>query len=588
MKNGLKFKLLFRICLMMIIVSVTCGSLMYYVYSSMLIEESINDSGARMDRLSITLDNSFDDMFQFSNYLSSNATIQDYLKPKNLTPQQKVLSIYDMSIYLNSSLFIKHYIHSLALINSDGDILWTLSPYDNYFGEKVKNELYPNTDLFDVKGFTKEYKLPMKHQSSVTADVISYFSDINIINYKSGLRGKLIINFDISLFLGNISSYSNDFENIGIYDQYGELVFYKNKDASIDLKDSDGNLLSSGKTKGGYRFVNVVPKSNWTIVSFIDQGSLLKKMSFTTSIILMASFLLGILLISLLILPKILTTVKQIIKLNSGMKDVSKGKLDTSISLSGAREFTELSDGFNHMTTEINRYMTESIKHLEEKQHISFELLFAQFNPHFIYNTLNSVIYLARQKKDEDIIEMVSSFIFLLQDAIHSSGGNIFNSLEDELSTVNKYITIQKYRYINRFDIDITLDDALRNKMIPKSVLQPLVENSIIHGICPAVKKGKITLSITEADNDRMRIQVKDNGIGMDQELIDKISHQGEQFNADGSSSMLRSIGLGNVIKELRFLYQDNYDFHIESKIGEGTSITITLPRNPPPTLYHY
>ncbi|MHB8061093.1 MAG: sensor histidine kinase [Ruminiclostridium sp.] len=588
MKKSLKYELLFRICLIMVILSVLSCAGMYYAYSSMLTKEAIKDSMIKVDRLSNTLGNSFDDLFQFSNYISSNSTIQDYFKKsENISSQENVYSITKMSTYLKNLFFTKNYIHSIALMNKNDEMLWTLSPYDNYFGEKLKNELYPKTNLIDVKGFTRKYLLPMKQQNAKKAEVISYFSNIFIINYGYESHGKLIINIELSSFLNNIMASKNDFDNIGLYDEYGELLYFKSQDASISLKDSSGNMIAPGKVNGGYRFVSVVPKCNWTIVSFINQSNLLKEVNYSTLIILITSFLLGVILISLLILPKILNAVKQITTLNGGMKNVSKGRLDTHINLNGAQEFIELSEGFNHMTTEIKRYMTESIRNLEEKQHISFELLFAQFNPHFIYNTLNSVIYIARQKRCDDIIEMISAFIFLLQDAIHSSGGNIFNSVEVEISTVNKYIIIQKYRYINRFDVEISVDESLKDVLIPKSVLQPLVENSIIHGICPMTKKGMVYISITETADDKMLINIRDNGIGMDSDLINKILNQNKKYNSNNSSLMLRSIGIGNIINELKYLYSDNYSFNIESQPNIGTQITIILPKNPPPVVLY-
>jgi two-component system sensor histidine kinase YesM len=205
----------------------------------------------------------------------------------------------------------------------------------------------------------------------------------------------------------------------------------------------------------------------------------------------------------------------------------------------------------------------------------------AQINPHFIYNTLHTIIYMAKKIEATDIVDMTRSFISVLHDAVKISDGRLFVSLKQELDVVDKYLIIQKYRYRDRFAVEYELDESLDDCLVPKTILQPLVENSLLHGILPTAKAGRIKIS-TIAGNESMTIQIEDDGAGMSREAIDKLMNENQDMQASAihTDNAMRSIGLPNVHQRIQYLCGEKYGLAIDSEPGRFTRISISLPIN--------
>lgn len=577
-RNGIKFKIMFRICVLVAVLLIITGLAMYYVFSSILLNKATEDTSSGIEKLSRDIENIIDDVYRFSQYLSVSPEIKNFLANNQYGSQlDKINAVKMIMEYLQNPMFLKEYIHSVALINKNGDVFWTLSPYDNYF----KNILLENglQEYASTKksGFSSKYTLPLKFNMNDQVEIISYFSNRYYVNNREAY-GKLAINLNLNYLLKDVSMHEQEFDNLAIYNEQGDILYCKRVDKPFLALQSDQFNLSVTETKNGFYFSNTITNCHWRIVGFLDRSSILKKMNYSAIAVIVLSLLISLVLTVVLVLPILLKTVQQIVTLNTGMKAVAQGNLNTRISLTGAKEFEELEDGFHKMTTELSLYMNEAFENLRAKQRISFELLLAQINPHFIYNTLNSVIYLARKKKHEEIIEMMDAFIFLLQDTIQLGDNKIYATVAEELEVVKKYITIQKYRYADRFEVSIEADERLNSVQIPKSLLQPLVENAILHGICPKNGKGQIDISVSAAGDEQISIFVRDNGVGIEPESIERILKHSENYFSEHNRSKLRSIGIGNITGKLEYIYKKNYRFDIESRVNSGTAVHIVLP----------
>jgi len=201
------------------------------------------------------------------------------------------------------------------------------------------------------------------------------------------------------------------------------------------------------------------------------------------------------------------------------------------------------------------------------------DALQAQINPHFLYNTLDSVIWLADAGDDEGVIKLVTALAKLFRISI--SKGHEIITLEEELEHVRNYLIIQQMRYVDKFTYNIEIPENLKNKPTIKLILQPIVENSIYHGIKYLMDPGIINIKVEESGDD-IKIHLSDNGIGMDNEtrlsllIVDKNQHI-----KDGNG-----IGVYNVNKRLQLKYGEKYGLKIESEIEEGTHVIITLPND--------
>lgn len=259
-------------------------------------------------------------------------------------------------------------------------------------------------------------------------------------------------------------------------------------------------------------------------------------------------------------------------RLEKAVRQVEKGDLYTPIHVRGANEIEQLSGSFNRMLNRIRELMQQSIREQEAKRKGELDVLQAQIHPHFLYNTLNTVIRMAERGQNDEVVKAITSLSRFFR--ISLSKGKQIISLGDELEHVRHYLIIQKVRYKERFDYVIEAEEGIRRFQCLKLILQPIVENSIVHGIEEMVDKGIIRVS-ARADGEDILITVSDNGLGMSEETLQHIL-SGEYRSEKGSG-----VGVANVHKRIRLYYGDEYGLHFASEPEEGTTVTIRIPALP-------
>ncbi len=238
----------------------------------------------------------------------------------------------------------------------------------------------------------------------------------------------------------------------------------------------------------------------------------------------------------------------------------------------GAKDETgKLSTTFNQMADNINTLVKKVYDEQQMKRNAELKSLQMQINPHFLYNTLETINWMARIHGAHDIGIMAKSLGDLMRASIDMKDCVL---LKDEILNLNNYLKIQKYRYEDKLEVVVDIAPDTEKLYVPKLIIQPLVENAIYHGIEPALDKGTIEVrSILE--NDNLLISVIDNGVGM---TLDTIKHILDIDNMVDNSSLNSSIGLYNVIKRVKTLYGDYYGIEIQSEFGGGTKVTLRLP----------
>jgi two-component system sensor histidine kinase YesM len=225
--------------------------------------------------------------------------------------------------------------------------------------------------------------------------------------------------------------------------------------------------------------------------------------------------------------------------------------------------------------------LKDSIRIIAEKerleQKIKYSLLVSQIDPHFIYNTINSINYLARKKRCDDIIVVNSALIYILQDRLRINDIQITDTVEKEIKVVEQYVLIQKYMYEGELELSWFVDEALLKEQIPKNIIQPLVENAIFHGLINEENgsiSGKIEIFIEKKDEDIM-VKVKDNGRGIDKQNLLNLQTSKRPFKSENERG--KKIGLSNIRERLYYLYGKNDCLQIECEPGKGTSVTLVF-----------
>lgn len=236
--------------------------------------------------------------------------------------------------------------------------------------------------------------------------------------------------------------------------------------------------------------------------------------------------------------------------------------------MSNVVEFQTLSASFEHMVRMIQSLMEKV--HNEEivLRKTELKALQAQINPHFLYNTLDSIQWMCEQDNSKDAVKMVGALAKLFRISI--SHGNEFITIKDELKHAESYLIIQSYRYKNQFTYSFDVDESLLGYMCNKITIQPFIENAIYHGLDRMVDEGEIKIGVCRRGND-IDIIVKDNGLGMTEEQCKKILEKGRSDS--------KGIGVKNVDDRLKIYFGNEYGITIESELDVGTTVIIKIPK---------
>jgi two-component system sensor histidine kinase YesM len=369
----------------------------------------------------------------------------------------------------------------------------------------------------------------------------------------------------------------SDFEKLILVNRNNNIICSSNNIENDDklqiMKKSIDKGLGYVEDKDDIAIANISAYDGWKQVAIISKDKLFSKVNrlFAYFVVMVISSLLFILLI---MIPIILNITGPISMLVAAMKKVSKGDLDTSIEIDSGDELEIMGKGFNKMVGALKEYMITSINDERVKRRMQMDLLISQINPHFIYNTLNTIIYLTNANRNKDAVKITDSFIRILQDTVKTGDEALFASVREELGVIRNYLNIQSYRYPDMFDTEYLIDEAVKDVEIPRMAIQPIVENALFHGIHPCEEKGHLKIMI-KSERNKVIIAIEDNGVGMDEKTVKNI-FSGVKSTKTGQHT--RRIGLKNVRERLDFLYDGKYDMKIFSSEGQGTKVLISIP----------
>ncbi len=286
------------------------------------------------------------------------------------------------------------------------------------------------------------------------------------------------------------------------------------------------------------------------------------------------AFLLILALFLSVVIPN--SIVKPIHKLNDVTRQVAKGDLSVRVKDLSGVEVRQLGKSLNIMIEKIHNLLNAVKVEEENLRAAELELLQAQINPHFLYNTLDTIIWLSEAGNQDDVVEVVSALSDFFRTSLNH--GNGMFTLREEERHVRSYLQIQQVRYQDILEYDISIPEELYKTVLPKITLQPLVENALYHGIKNRRGGGKIEISAVLIGDDVI-ISVKDNGMGMDEERLMKVISNLDDKNQEISGQRMReSYGLYNVNQRIKLKFGKQYGLSISSVFGEGTCAEVRIP----------
>ncbi len=406
--------------------------------------------------------------------------------------------------------------------------------------------------------------------------------------YNTSIVGWTYLTISSTLLSDVLSQYPIA-EDSQLFITFGEKTYqYKNKHF-IEYTFSDIQpITSTGLYKGTLLYrVTTFDGNRVTLVSYpssLDGWYLSKSISDTELHSQKKNYyliLLIILLISLSLCVLLMFSLNHIInrpvaQLQKKMQEISNGNFSYEAAIEWNNEFGEIGKGINSLSTNVVQLMEHRIAVEKQQKELEYQVLQSQVNPHFLYNTLNSIKWMATIQNATGIAEMTTALSRLLKSI--SKGTRQVIPIREELELLKNYILIQQYRYGGIITVTYKIEEELLSYQIPKFTLQPIVENAMFHGIEAKGGSGEVKIAIfsnTWYNQPGICIEVTDNGIGMAPELIEQVlSEPTQQMQYD----FFRKIGIYNVNKRIQFYFGEHYGISIQSELGKFTTMQIQLP----------
>ena len=328
-------------------------------------------------------------------------------------------------------------------------------------------------------------------------------------------------------------------------------------------------IYGSGNDSRVYTFAQS-EKTGWTVVGCMNMNELTRSSRQGQLIYVMTAVILVI--IALIFSNHISRAISRPIqKLRDSMVKVQEGDFSATVmEVPEQNEIGSLTQSFNVMIRRIEELMEQNRMEQEQKRKSEMKALQSQINPHFLYNTLDSIIWMAEGKKNEEVVLMTSSLAKFLRQSISNEDQQV--SIGQEMEYARSYLTIQKMRYKNKLEYEIYLEASIKSCQIVKLVLQPIIENAIYHGIKYKEGMGLLTVRGYEKDG-CVVLEVADNGVGMDEETL---KHIFERHKVNYRSN---GVGVYNVQQRLKLYYGNDYGITYKSRKGVGTKAMITIPK---------
>lgn len=565
----------------------------YYIFQHYLQNTLIQSTETSLRLLSESIDSSINDVYRLVRYCQTDSGIAKYIEHNPNPGSVLSVSTYDSFNEECNRNASYNYMPRIAIISRENFLQVVATTYSSTtdLAEQVpKLPYYEELLSSDAYDFSPGIIADPFHRAG--RKVLPIIRPITY-QYNNKQAGYLFIEVSAELFTDPLKDYSCP-EDSFLYLTIADHTYIFNNNTlqeftpDYTLKEDMSNHSLSGDTRvsrihtstNGEQILVTTPLDmNGCYLSQSISHAEQKDQSFLFAGIL-ACTLIGIVAIGtlLILLMNRMITVP-ISHLQSRMERISEGDFSRDSAIEWNHELGDIGRGINDLSENISQLMERRLEDEKQKQDLEYKMLQSQINPHFLYNTLNSIKWMATIQGANGISEMTTSLSRLLKSI--SKGTSLLIDIREELSLLENYFTIQSYRYGGTITMDIQVDDEkLYNCAIIKFTLQPLVENSIFHGIEPKGCAGRIQIHVgyeTPDASDRVRIDVTDDGVGMTAEKAAQVLSS----NDDSPADFFREIGLSNVHKRLQYQFGAEYGITIESKEGEYTTMSIHIPNCP-------
>lgn len=577
---SLRFKLLSGFFVLIIIPLFLLGTVAFFVSQHMIQQKYTQLNEVTLKAAASNVNNVIDEVNHLSVAAIANPTVQRILSldTENMTDTERQLNTIDAEKTLRKILYTYPFVYSVILYDSNG-VAYKVGHYDSQavpYKKLVEHPVYQ--DVLEKDGlpvWVGPYQYPDLIGNAPVLTQIRIVKNVDTLQNK----GILILQTKLNGVGGVFDKISKD--NRFLLASDDGLIFYDNRQdlqGKTLQQESPASMTLSSKYQTSKRnfngeesLVSVYGLSleNWRILSVQSWHSLSKEMTTIvqwitgiTALSLMAALLFNILFVNRIARP--------IIDVVHAMKGVEEGDLYANVKVERSGETRKLTAGFNSLVIRVRHLLEEMKTEQRRKQKAEKMLLQAQIRPHFLLNTLESINVLAVQNEGRKVSRMIHKLGQILRISMEASEEV---TVREEVTYLNSYLTIQKYRFENVFDYHIDVAETVMDDAILKLTLQPLVENAIQHAFEGIEHKGEIKIRAVERP-EQIEFFVSDNGHGISDRVLYHL-----QFDDQKNETKKQGLGIQNVADRLRIHYGNAYGLLICSSKGEGTMIKCFIPK---------
>ena len=541
-----------------------------------IFENSSEYTHTIIQQMNQNIDSYIDYMENIAYLISSNEDVQDYLFDEKIDNEGRYRILNQLQTILDSRSDIRN----VGIISKNGRMLI------NDGSKSVNQDLDLNTQEWYATALEKPNGpiLTSSHVQHIISGERPWVITLSRgIRDRSGSGEKEGV-FFIDLNYSAISELC-DQSTVGtkgyafILDAKGNIVYHpqqqqlynelQTENISLIMDTDEDTVLTGTGNDGKLYSISRSGKTGWTVVDCTSVRELLRKSRQAQSVYVLTAIILVIvaLLFSRFMARSITLPIQ---KLRDSMKKVQEGDFSVSdVVVDSENEIGSLTKSFDVMTHRIHELMEQNVHEQEEKRKSELKALQSQINPHFLYNTLDSIIWMAEGKKNEEVVLMTASLARLLRQSISNEDEVV--PIANEVEYARGYLTIQKMRYKDKLEFQIEVDSSILYIPLIKLVLQPIIENAIYHGLKYKESKGLLIVKGFMKDGNAV-LQVIDDGVGMDEETLAHIYDKHKvNYHSNG-------VGVYNVQKRLKLYYGEDYGITYTSELGKGTTATITIP----------
>ncbi|SHL27628.1 Histidine kinase-, DNA gyrase B-, and HSP90-like ATPase [Anaerocolumna jejuensis DSM 15929] len=544
-------------------------------------ETSINDSSKVLNR-------TLDDMAYTLLNISNNSRVRELLQDDNVNykiqfskiqryvKQKKFDDIFD-----NIPISLMTYNTSITILGEKHFDYGNWEEYSRYTKEMKQNAWYKEI----IK--SKDMRIRWIGVMPGVENKDNYFFEaampIKISNSSLTRVGVVHIRINEKDIYKALSS-NNETNEIYLLQHNGEILSCKNKD---EISKNINNRLNVTKINEnlGKSYIDVdkngkkivinsvsIDKGDWILISLVSYEELVAPLTSIKNILLLINL---IFMVSFLIVALFISNIisKPIIKLRMSMLKVESGDFNGKVEVQSEDEIGKLSQNFNNMLDRVSELLVLTKEQERLKRDAEFEALQAQINPHFLFNTLSSIRWAAAAYGDKKVEDMVHALSILLRASI--TNGQEMVSLESEINILKNYLDLIQMKQGTTIIFECNIDESIMKYRIPHLLLQPIVENSILHGFEDRNEQGVIRITAIAAE-DLLKIELTDNGKGLQGDTLDSILNRESQALDD--KKYYKSVGLKNIHDRLKLIYGQNYGIDICDGEKNGTKVTLYMP----------